>query len=137
MIIRPLSPFLKTTLRPALRATAGSRPARSILPGFERHVLPVDPTPAIPAYLTRIEAGEKEGPVSGPVVDEVAAALAAAIPYVLDAARRAERMGLEEECAAAWVIYRRAHWLVRAVQDTRHGNEGTAPLLKRTVEYED
>ena len=51
---------------------------------------------------------------SDPVVAELVAALKAAAPYVQASARHHERLGLEEEAAAAWVVHRRIQWALRA-----------------------
>lgn len=62
-----------------------------------------------------------------PVTEEVLAVLRAALPYLLDSARRHERMGLEEEAAAARALHGRATWAIRAA--------GAGP--PRPIEYED
>jgi hypothetical protein len=67
---------------------------------------------------------------AGALITELLAVLKQAAPYVLDSARRHERLGLGEEAAMAWAVYRRAQWAVRAA-----GNEQPAPAAVR--EYED
>ena len=54
-------------------------------------------------------------PMAGPsVIDELVAALKAAMPYAADSARRSERLGLAEEAAAARDVHRRAQWALHA-----------------------
>ncbi|MEI6986262.1 MAG: hypothetical protein WCK65_09040 [Rhodospirillaceae bacterium] len=48
------------------------------------------------------------------VESELVKALKVAVPYVLACAHRSERMGLVEEAALAWTVYRRALWSLRA-----------------------
>jgi len=68
-------------------------------------------------------------PVSGEALAEVLAALKAAAPYARDAARRHERLGLEEEAAGAWTIFHRA---CRALRSAGLGVAGV-----NGVEHED
>lgn len=53
-------------------------------------------------------------------------ALRAALPYLLDSARRNERLGLREEAAAAWAVHRRALGALRA---TGASDGGNGPVL--------
>jgi hypothetical protein len=53
-------------------------------------------------------------PIPTKALAELLATLEAAAPYARDAARRNERLGLGEEAAAAWAIYHRACWALRA-----------------------
>jgi hypothetical protein len=57
-------------------------------------------------------------------MDELLAALQAALPYARDAALRHERLGLAEEAAAAWAVYHQARRVLRAIRPGADGMRG-------------
>ncbi len=63
-------------------------------------------------------------PVRAEAVAELMAVLRGAMPYARDAARRHERLGLVEEAAAAWALYHRACWALRAAGQGADGAGG-------------
>ena len=69
-----------------------------------------------------------------PLINELVAALKAAMPYAMESARRHERLGLTEEAAAARDAHRKAQWALRAAG---HGEPPEQSGIAGARDFED